>query len=484
MRFPFHTTRQLVCASLAILFAGVLIFGAFSTPVFAETAAHHKTHKQAEAAKRAHEKHLKAVKAKKSATAKKKKAHAKQLPSAQKAHLKRLAKLEAKHKNTRDTKAHKQHLAKLQKAAEKKHKKLTMAQKAHIKRLAEKLAKEEKLHNKRLARLETKHNKAKAAQEIARKREAHLAAIAAKKEQEAAHQQNLAIQAAAKRERRLKMIAAHRAAASAHLAAVAAKRALIEQEHAQRRERQTSIDLAAAKGIVQWGAYANKVPMQVILVDLNKPNIKVTALLSHHGIGSSEGFHHMIDRSHPAVAVTGTFFSLDNLHPVGDIVIDGNLAYFGGMGTALAITSANHADMITLPWGHHHDWSGYECVVACGPRLLKDGAIWLNPHAERFKDPNMLGPNSRIAVGITRGNKLIFAMTRNRISLRALASAMQTLGCTQAMNLDAGTSTGFYCNGEVLAQPGRKLTNLIIVRTDGKREAEDSQDSEMTEKGI
>jgi hypothetical protein len=31
------------------------------------------------------------------------------------------------------------------------------------------------------------------------------------------------------------------------------------------------------------------------------------------------------------------------------------------------------------------------------------------------------------------------------------------------MNLDAGTSTGFYYNGTVLARPGRKLTNLIVV---------------------
>jgi len=203
--------------------------------------------------------------------------------------------------------------------------------------------------------------------------------------------------------------------------------------------------------------------VQVVLVDLNKPQIKVSALLSEGGIGSSEPFTEMIQRSHPNVAVTGTFFSLDNLKPVGDIVIDGSLAYFGGMGTALCITPTNHADMITVPWGHHHDWSGYDCVVACGPRLLKGGDIWLDPHAERFKDQHMLAPNSRIAVGITPGNKLVFAMTRDRIYLGKLAKVMRDLGCSEAMNLDAGTSTGFYCNGHLIARPGRWLTNAIVV---------------------
>jgi uncharacterized protein YigE (DUF2233 family) len=75
----------------------------------------------------------------------------------------------------------------------------------------------------------------------------------------------------------------------------------------------------------------------------------------------------------------------------------------------------------------------------------------------------MLAPNSRIAVGITPGNKLVFAMTREPIYLGRLAKVMRSLGCREAMNLDAGTSTGFYYNGTTLARPGRKLTNMIVV---------------------
>lgn len=222
-------------------------------------------------------------------------------------------------------------------------------------------------------------------------------------------------------------------------------------------------DGSGGKSIRFWQTAAAGVPVKVISVDLNDPDVKVSAVMARHGSGTSEPFRQMIERSQPNVAVTGTFFSLDNLQPVGDIVIDGSLIHFGGMGTALCITPDNQAQMVTCTWGRHHDWSPYDFVVACGPRLLQRGQIVLNPHAERFRDAHMLSPNSRIAVGITRGNTLFFVMTHQPIYLGKLARVMQALGAKEAMNLDAGTSTGFYYNGATLAKPGRKLTNMIVV---------------------
>ncbi len=222
-------------------------------------------------------------------------------------------------------------------------------------------------------------------------------------------------------------------------------------------------DGSGGKSIRFWQTAAAGVPVKVISVDLNDTDVKVSAVMARHGSGTSEPFRQMIDRSRPNVAVTGTFFSLDNLQPVGDIVIDGSLVHFGGMGTALCITPDNQAEMVTCQWGRHHDWSPYDFVVACGPRLLQRGRVVLNPGAERFRDAHMLSPNSRIAVGITRGNTLFFVMTHQPIYLGKLARVMQALGAKEAMNLDAGTSTGFYYNGATLAKPGRKLTNMIVV---------------------
>ena len=222
-------------------------------------------------------------------------------------------------------------------------------------------------------------------------------------------------------------------------------------------------DGSGGKSIRFWQTGAVGVPVKVISVDLNDPNIKVSAVMARHGNGTAEPFRQMIDRANPNVAVTGTFFSLNDLQPVGDIVIDGSLIHFGGMGTALCITPGNHAEMVTCTWGRHHDWSPYDFVVACGPRLLRGGRVVLDPRAERFHDKHMLAPNSRIAVGITHGNTLFFAMTHAPISLGRLARVMGALGAAEAMNLDAGTSTGFYYNGATLAKPGRKLTNMIVV---------------------
>ena len=294
----------------------------------------------------------------------------------------------------------------------------------------------------------------------------HLAALAASHQLSAAHQAARVAAYRAQINKRQALRALHQAnlqaayhaheanAQAAHNARLAAARAHWIALHG---------DGSGGQSIRFWQTAAAGVPVKVISVDLNDTNVKVSAVMARHGNGTAEPFRQMIDRANPNVAVTGTFFSLGDLQPVGDIVIDGSLVHFGGMGTALCITPANHAEMVTCEWGRHHDWSPYDFVVACGPRLLKRGSIVLDPHSERFRDKHMLAPNSRIAVGITRGNTLFFAMTHQPIYLGRLARVMRALGATEAMNLDAGTSTGFYYNGATLAKPGRKLTNMIVV---------------------
>ena len=279
--------------------------------------------------------------------------------------------------------------------------------------------------------------------------------------QQAEHNRRLAIRQEAYEKRlaahNAKLVRAqalHQSRLAAHNARIAAQRSRYVAAHG---------DGTGGRSIKFWQTNVANVPVKVITVDLNDPNVKVSAVLARNGDGTSEAFRQMIDRANPNVAVTGTFFSLDNLKPVGDIVIGGSLVHFGGMGTALCVTPENKADMVSCQWGRHHDWSAYDFVCACGPRLLQRGRIVLDPRAERFHDKHMLAPNSRIAVGITPANKLVFAMTRDSIYLGRLARVMRGLGCVEAMNLDAGTSTGFYYNGTTLARPGRKLTNMIVV---------------------
>jgi len=330
---------------------------------------------------------------------------------------------------------------------------------AHARRLAVLIAKSAALRG-------TQAHQAARARKLAALAAAHQAAVSRKQaayrtklaQKQAAYRASIAQRQAIRALHLSKVLAAYRAhsanAQAAHNARLAAERAHWIALHG---------DGSGGKSIRFWQTGAAGVPVKVISVDLNDPNIKVSAVMARHGNGTAEPFRQMIERANPNVAVTGTFFSLNDLQPVGDIVIDGSLAHFGGMGTALCITPANRAEMVTCQWGRHHDWSPYDFVVACGPRLLRDGRVVLDPRAERFHDKHMLAPNSRIAVGITRGNTLFFAMTHAPIYLGRLARVMRSLGAIEAMNLDAGTSTGFYYNGATLAKPGRKLTNMIVV---------------------
>jgi hypothetical protein len=394
------------------------------------------------------------------------------------------AQVQAEHRirlAAKEKKAWREHLAKLhalphaERVAEKRHEKKW--QRKHDEKVADMqaAAQHEKRAALRAAKLARRHHRAAAlVAAVPKPRKApaaknllvharHLAAL------QAAHRANLqriAQVSTAKKSKHRENVA--RQAQIAH--EWAARRQAIHTLHLQKlaaanRARWSALhgSNSGGKSIRFWQTGAAGVPVKVISVDLNDPNVKVSAVMAARGNGTAEPFRQMISRVNPNVAVTGTFFSLDDLQPVGDIVVDGSLVHFGGMGTALCITPENRATMVTCQWGRHHDWSPFDFVVACGPRLLHRGRVVLDARAERFHDRHMLAPNSRIAVGITRGNTLFFVMTHEPIYLGRLARVMQSLGASDAMNLDAGTSTGFYYNGATLARPGRKLTNMIVV---------------------
>ena len=144
-----------------------------------------------------------------------------------------------------------------------------------------------------------------------------------------------------------------------HAAVVAAHNARLAKIQAKWHAHRDALARAAQPHAIRdWETSAYNVPIKVITVDLNDPTIRVSGLLARNGIGSAEPFTRMIRRTQPDVAVTGTFFSLDNLHPVGDIVLNGGSGLFWrAWGRRCASRPDNRADMITVPWGHHHDWS-------------------------------------------------------------------------------------------------------------------------------
>lgn len=104
-----------------------------------------------------------------------------------------------------------------------------------------------------------------------------------------------------------------------------------------------------------------------------------------------------------------------------------------------------------------------EGAIGAGPRLITDGKITVTSVAEGFNDPKILtGGGARSAIGITEDHQLILLTTKNS-TINELAEMMKLLGAFQAMNLDGGASSGLYYNGKYITQPGRELSNAILI---------------------
>lgn len=205
------------------------------------------------------------------------------------------------------------------------------------------------------------------------------------------------------------------------------------------------------------------VPCHVVRANLGSPRTRVTVAMPQYGIGTRESFWAMTYRTRPTAAINGTFFCSASNRPIGDIVVDGTPRYRGFMGTVLAITPRNQVVLQRVPNGRTVDWSGFETVVGAGPLLVKNGRADVQPHLEGFRDPRVVRPNPRSAIGITYSNDLLLVSVSRPVSLRRLAWMMLSLGCRDAMNLDGGGSRALYYRGHHLVHAWRGLTNAILV---------------------
>lgn len=205
------------------------------------------------------------------------------------------------------------------------------------------------------------------------------------------------------------------------------------------------------------------IPVNVITVNLDDARVSVEAAISQGGVGTDELFSSFVKRCAPTAAINGTFFSKSNLRPIGDIVVGGKLVHWGGMGTALCFTQDCRPAITGVERNKHIDWSDYNTVICCGPRLVAGGSVCVDPAAEGFSDPHVLGKSNRTGVGIASPNKLILANTGKAVTLTQWAGVMKALGCSDALNFDGGASMTMYYRGRTISQAGRKLTNMLLV---------------------
>jgi len=209
----------------------------------------------------------------------------------------------------------------------------------------------------------------------------------------------------------------------------------------------------------------NGIPVRYVVADLNNPYVRVGVVTARR-LGRDESIWELLARSQPTAAVTGTYFSTTSKLPVGDIVIEGERVHFGGVGTALCITYDNRVRFIRQRLHRQRDWSDYRLVLGAGPRLLQGGQVSLYPPGEGFRDKRVYARGKRVAVGVTKHNKLLLVVVERPLTLRQLSWVMRALGATDAIALDGGGSTCLYYRRDVKVLPKRKLTNLLVIYDD------------------
>ena len=203
--------------------------------------------------------------------------------------------------------------------------------------------------------------------------------------------------------------------------------------------------------------------VHVVKINLNDKNVCVTPAIAARGRGSSESLGSFVARTHPTAAVTGTFFDMRTLVPVGDIAIAGKVINRGHLSRGIRAARGNDVSFGRRGCDCKEPWPGAGFVLCSGPRLITNGKIAISPKSEGFRDRRLCRRSRRTAVGLTDKNKLVFVAVNTPIYLSTLARVMKKIGCTDAMNLDGGASSALYYRGKTLAKPGRCLTNVLLV---------------------
>ncbi|AFZ11617.1 hypothetical protein Cri9333_0682 [Crinalium epipsammum PCC 9333] len=211
-------------------------------------------------------------------------------------------------------------------------------------------------------------------------------------------------------------------------------------------------------------------------IDLTDPQTFITIGLANNANQANtmqlskgdEPFSNMVARSRGAVVTTGTFFAKNNQKTVmGNMVAGGKFLKYSqweNFGTTLGLRTGNRPEMITARVDGKPEWDKHWFSITCGPRLIKQGKIWLNPQVEGFKDSHVLGVAARTAIGYSADGKKLFLVNFNQdLSLQTEAKLMKAIGCYEAMNLDGGASRALADSGKILVPAGRSLTNVIVV---------------------
>lgn len=121
---------------------------------------------------------------------------------------------------------------------------------------------------------------------------------------------------------------------------------------------------------------------------------------------------------------------------------------------------SDHGDR---PYPNAREWERVKHAIGCGPRLVKDGCVAVNPQAEGYtEDKQTVLPYNRSGVGVTCDN-IVTLVTCALLTPQEFGEAMADLGCVNAMQMDSGASSCLWYRGAYLTEPGRMINNGLFV---------------------
>ena len=117
-------------------------------------------------------------------------------------------------------------------------------------------------------------------------------------------------------------------------------------------------------------------------------------------------------------------------------------------------------------------WPAITTALGGGPRLVKDGQIYVT--SEGFRSDVTSGTGPRTAFGIDKQGRYIILVADGRqgyystgLTLQELAATMQKLGAVDALNFDGGGSTALAVRGKIINRPSdgieRRVANALLV---------------------
>ena len=120
------------------------------------------------------------------------------------------------------------------------------------------------------------------------------------------------------------------------------------------------------------------------------------------------------------------------------------------------------------------DFNLAEHVIGAGPRLVKDGKVYVNVVQEEFPSDIRVGRAPRSAVGVTKYGDYIFAVVDGRqahsrgCTLNEWATILlKDFGAVNAINLDGGGSTELVVKGNIVNSPSdgreRPVADALIL---------------------